>query len=83
MKNPNPVNGKAIGRFITSFGRLLLFSVVFLCLFDAWGLSERGGLLVPLKGYLTLIFIGVLTQFAGAAIPNMGKPVKTKSGKTA
>ena len=52
-------------------GQLLLVAMLVLCVIDVSGIAGRGGLLVPLAGYLTGIFTGVLMQFLGAAIPHM------------
>ena len=52
-------------------GQLLLVAMFVLCVVDVSGLATRGGLMVPLAGYLTGIFTGVLMQFLGSAIPNM------------
>ena len=62
---------KTIGAWTMGVGQLLLVAMLVLCVVDLSGIAERGGLLVPLSGYLTGIFTGVLMQFLGAAIPNM------------
>jgi hypothetical protein len=62
---------KTIGAWTTGLGQLLLFAMLVLCIVDISGIGARGGLMVPLIGYLSGIFTGVLMQFVGAAIPNM------------
>jgi hypothetical protein len=62
---------RKVGAWTMGLGRLLLFAIFLLCIFDVVGLESRGGLLVPLSGYLTGIFTGVAMQFIGAAVPNM------------
>lgn len=62
---------KAIGARATGTGQLILFAVFLFSMFDLAGLHARGGLLLPLAGYLAPIFVGVGLQFVGAAIQNM------------
>lgn len=62
---------KKIGAWIMGLGQLLLVAMLVLCVVDISGISVRRELMIPLAGYLTGIFSGVLMQFVGAAIPNM------------
>jgi Na+/serine symporter len=65
------MNQQKIGAWTMGLGQLLLFAIAVFCFVDVSGLSGRGELLMPLSGYLTGIFTGVVMQFVGAAIPNM------------
>ena len=60
-----------IGKWTRGLGQLLFVVVMLVCGVDLLGVTERGGLAVPLAAYLIGIFSGVLMQFLGAAIPNM------------
>lgn len=60
-----------VGAWTMGLGKLLLVAMFVLCAVDVSGLVARGGLMVPLAGYLTGIFTGVLMQFVGSAIPHM------------
>lgn len=62
---------KSLGRLIAGVGQLLLVAIVVLCCIDVGGISARGELMVPLWGYLSMIFTGFAMQFIGAAVPNM------------
>lgn len=64
-------NQPTLGAWISALGQWLLICVAFLCSYDLYGLGDRGGLLFPISGYLTLIFLGVASQFLGAAMPHM------------
>ncbi|MEM8671526.1 MAG: hypothetical protein AAGG48_28660 [Planctomycetota bacterium] len=62
---------RTIGVWTMGLGQLLLFAMLLLCVVDVSGLESRGGLMIPLVGYLAGIFTGVFMQFLGSAIPNM------------
>jgi len=62
---------QSIGAWVMGIGQLLLVVMLVLCVVDISALQTRGGLMVPLPGYLTGIFAGVAMQFAGSAIPHM------------
>lgn len=62
---------QAIGAWAMGLGQLLLVAMLVLCVVDISGLAARGGLMIPLAGYLAGIFTGVFMQFLGSAIPNM------------
>ncbi|HBE69081.1 MAG TPA: hypothetical protein DDW52_13105 [Planctomycetaceae bacterium] len=62
---------QSIGAWTTGLGQLLLLAMFVLCVVDVSGLSTRGGLMIPLAGYLAGIFTIVFMQFLGSAIPNM------------
>ena len=61
----------SIGAWVKGLGQLLLVAILVIYFFDISGLASRGGLSVPLYGYLTGIFSGVAMQFIGSAIPHM------------
>lgn len=64
-------NQKSIGAWVMGLGQLLLVLMLVLCVVDIAGLQSRGGLMLPLAGYLVGIFTGVAMQFIGSAIPHM------------
>ncbi len=72
-----------VGAWIEHSGQLLLFLVFVVCMFDLYGFTERGGLLVPLSGYLSLIFSGVVLHIVAAPIKQIDfhSQIKQKSVK--
>ncbi|MEM6366255.1 MAG: hypothetical protein AAF745_17640 [Planctomycetota bacterium] len=62
---------QAVGAWMMGLGQLLLVAMVVLFAVDIFGLTARGGLMIPLTGYLAGIFTAVFMQFLGSAIPRM------------
>lgn len=60
-----------IGAWTKGLRQLLLVAMLVLCVVDISGIGARGGLMMPLTGYHSGFFTGVLMQFVGAAIPHM------------
>ncbi|MGI9519807.1 MAG: hypothetical protein ACR2NP_22325 [Pirellulaceae bacterium] len=60
-----------LGQRICLYSVLLFVSAVVICGVDLLTMGGRGKLLVPLSGYLAIIFSGVILQVIGAAVPNM------------
>ena len=60
-----------IGQRIRNYSFLLFLAALVICFFDVLTMGARGEMLVPLSGYLAMIFGGVVMQVVGNAIPNM------------
>lgn len=60
-----------IAAWLQYSGQLLMFAAFIVCMFDLYGFADRGHLLVPLSGYLTVIFSGVALNVVSSPIKHM------------